>query len=240
MDISKYFNVEELQKEVNTIKKTIEADEQQIKETKDRIKASKSNIENLYLKTLITALSKSPENYIEIGFYFYWILSEEVKSATIEEALLKTLPLKNAKEAFKAIKKSASIELVCQQCQTTFYRLATSRNNQSIPNRVCEECKKKEEQGWQSRQNKIQERLHQLKIMPYQEYLQTEEWKETRLKALKRADFKCQVCNKSDKLNVHHRTYENRGNEQNKDLTVLCEDCHKLYHFGEESKNGRH
>lgn len=57
------------------------------------------------------------------------------------------------------------------------------------------------------------------------------EWKEARRRALKRAGFACQLCNSKDKtLNVHHRTYERRGNEQNNDIIVLCEDCHRKFH----------
>lgn len=83
------------------------------------------------------------------------------------------------------------------------------------------------------------ERIEQLKTMPYKEYLQTEEWQSIRIKALKRFGFKCHVCNSTKKLNVHHKTYENRGNENLNDLIVLCEDCHAKYHdkFNGENHN---
>jgi hypothetical protein len=71
-----------------------------------------------------------------------------------------------------------------------------------------------------------------LKTMPYSEYLNTEVWDLTRRRALDYAGHKCQVCNRDDiTLNVHHRTYERRGEEYPQDLIVLCEDCHKLFHF---------
>lgn len=78
-----------------------------------------------------------------------------------------------------------------------------------------------------------QEELDQiniLKTMPYQEYLQTEHWRNKRKSALKRAKYKCQLCNNKENLQVHHNTYENRGNEKDEDLIVLCEDCHKKFH----------
>lgn len=75
-----------------------------------------------------------------------------------------------------------------------------------------------------------QRRLQELKNMRYSKYLQTPEWKEIRNRKMKRAKYRCQLCSKHDKLNVHHTTYENRGNENDGDLIVLCEDCHKLYH----------
>ena len=67
--------------------------------------------------------------------------------------------------------------------------------------------------------------------MPYQEYLQTPEWQARRKDALQRAEYRCQTCNASDRiLDVHHRTYERRGHEKPSDLTVLCRDCHELFH----------
>lgn len=79
-------------------------------------------------------------------------------------------------------------------------------------------------------QKERKQRLRKLKTMPYKQYLQTDEWKETRMKALRRADFKCQLCGGGGLLNVHHNNYKNRGNEQTADLITLCADCHKTYH----------
>jgi hypothetical protein len=69
-----------------------------------------------------------------------------------------------------------------------------------------------------------------LRSLPYDEYLQTPHWKEGRTKALNRARWRCQLCNRRENLNVHHRTYERRGHESPGDLIVLCRDCHKLFH----------
>lgn len=73
-------------------------------------------------------------------------------------------------------------------------------------------------------------RIEELKLMPYEEYLNTSEWAEKRAQALDHAKHRCQVCNSPDGLQVHHRTYENKGDEQPEDLTVLCGQCHSLYH----------
>lgn len=73
-------------------------------------------------------------------------------------------------------------------------------------------------------------RVEELKLMPYEEYLNTLEWAEKRAQALDRAKYRCQVCNSPDGLQVHHRTYENKGDEKPEDLTVLCGKCHGLYH----------
>lgn len=74
-------------------------------------------------------------------------------------------------------------------------------------------------------------RVQQLKTMPYAEYLQTPEWQERRKVRLRAARYRCQVCNHGNRvLNVHHRTYERRGEEYARDLIVLCQDCHYLFH----------
>jgi 5-methylcytosine-specific restriction endonuclease McrA len=73
-------------------------------------------------------------------------------------------------------------------------------------------------------------RKNELHTMPYQEYLQTPEWQAQRQLKLQQADYRCQVCNKNIRLEVHHRTYERRGFEKEQDLTVLCEECHSLFH----------
>lgn len=69
-----------------------------------------------------------------------------------------------------------------------------------------------------------------LKALPYREYLKSRHWRDTRLRALDKANFRCQVCNTDEKLEVHHRTYEDLGNEQLEDLTVLCQFCHTSFH----------
>lgn len=61
-------------------------------------------------------------------------------------------------------------------------------------------------------------------------YLRSEHWRETRLAALERAEHRCQVCNRTERLDVHHRTYERIGEERPADLTVLCRRCHDLFH----------
>ncbi len=69
----------------------------------------------------------------------------------------------------------------------------------------------------------------------YDEYLSSVRWKMTRIVAIKRAHGKCQVCDSTENLNVHHRKYD-IGNEKVEDLTVLCRECHSLFH---ENKKAR-
>lgn len=74
------------------------------------------------------------------------------------------------------------------------------------------------------------DRGRELAEMPYKDYLLTPEWQARRLAKLKSAGHRCMVCNGERDLNVHHRTYARRGVEHPSDLTVLCEECHLLFH----------
>lgn len=69
-----------------------------------------------------------------------------------------------------------------------------------------------------------------LETMAYDEYLRTGHWARTRQEVLERAGNACQTCSSTRRLQVHHRTYDRRGNELPEDLTVLCDDCHATFH----------
>lgn len=64
----------------------------------------------------------------------------------------------------------------------------------------------------------------------YADYLQSDHWKQTRGKALKRAGYKCQLCAETNGLQVHHNDYTRLGGELQTDLVVLCSECHKTHH----------
>jgi hypothetical protein len=74
------------------------------------------------------------------------------------------------------------------------------------------------------------ERLAQLKAMPYADYLKTQEWIRRRIVHLQAVDYRCQLCNGNERLQIHHRTYERLGCERWSDLLVLCGECHALFH----------
>ena len=119
--------------------------------------------------------------------------------------------------------------------------------------RSCPKCRRawnqaQERQAW----NQVQEAWNQeqeLNKHPplpddpgtrYQNYLQTDHWKERRTSALKRAGFSCQICSAKGELHVHHRTYARRGCELDTDLIVLCAGCHEMFHTnGKLAEGGR-
>lgn len=66
--------------------------------------------------------------------------------------------------------------------------------------------------------------------MPYDMYLRTETWRVRRRARLALAQGRCEVCNARGDLDVHHRTYDRRGDERIEDLIVLCRSCHATFH----------
>lgn len=73
--------------------------------------------------------------------------------------------------------------------------------------------------------------LTTLKSIPYEDYLKTDHWQHFRAEALKNAHHTCQLCgNQNLLLDVHHRTYRNKGRETFLDVIVLCRECHEMFH----------
>jgi len=67
--------------------------------------------------------------------------------------------------------------------------------------------------------------------LAYQQYLESDHWRETRAAALLRAKYQCEQCgSKLPPLNVHHLNYRNKGAEKPLDLIVLCKYCHAEQH----------
>lgn len=74
------------------------------------------------------------------------------------------------------------------------------------------------------------DRLNKLHGMDYAGYLLSPEWKRRREVIIEIAGHRCQACNRSGRLHVHHRTYTRRGFERKADLVALCADCHQVFH----------
>lgn len=71
--------------------------------------------------------------------------------------------------------------------------------------------------------------------MDYKDFLDTPYWDGVRNYKLKRAKYCCELCGAKGILHVHHKTYEHHGREHiksiaNKDLIVLCKNCHEKFH----------
>ena len=77
-----------------------------------------------------------------------------------------------------------------------------------------------------------EEIAQEINRMPYEAFLRTPYWKAITRKKMEDADFRCQICNSDERLITHHRTYDIHGYESKnlKELIVLCDGCHHLYH----------
>ena len=64
----------------------------------------------------------------------------------------------------------------------------------------------------------------------YEAYLRSTAWRERRKAVLARASDHCELCQKADATQVHHRTYIRLGNELLTDLLAVCETCHEVIH----------
>jgi 5-methylcytosine-specific restriction endonuclease McrA len=123
----------------------------------------------------------------------------------------------------------ASVSRICHECEQEFKAVLKSRSDYAPF--ICQPCQQAREARWKSSQAQQKVRLEELRTMPYQEYLKTEEWQEKRQERLRVVKYRCQICNAGNTtLDVHHRTYERRGNEYARDLIVLCRNCHALFH----------
>lgn len=195
---------------------------------------------NNRLNELMASLGErleSIDDRIKAATWIYWMVPE-VKAASIAAGL----GLRSVRELWPAISE-VTAGVACDRCSDpivfvtrTALKTANSQVRISQEFRVlCEECRSEvlasRAVGYRREAEARADRLVELKEMPYELYLQTREWQDRRKQHLKSAGYRCQVCNSSGVvLDVHHRTYERRGNESYKDLIVLCRGCHDAFH----------
>lgn len=71
--------------------------------------------------------------------------------------------------------------------------------------------------------------------MNYKEYLQSDYWKQRRLKFISKTHHRCYLCRVKDNLQVHHKRYKRNNksilfNERHHDFRLLCGRCHNSLH----------
>jgi len=73
--------------------------------------------------------------------------------------------------------------------------------------------------------------------MNYRKYLKSDGWLRKRRQVKYWHGKKCHVCN-SNKVDIHHKTYKDLGNEDQKtQLIPLCRNCHfKIHNLSIENK----
>lgn len=72
--------------------------------------------------------------------------------------------------------------------------------------------------------------LFKLREWYRKQYLKTIWWDERRHRALELACYKCEACDGTGALHIHHLSYHHLFGEEDEDLMCLCNDCHKLAH----------
>ena len=67
----------------------------------------------------------------------------------------------------------------------------------------------------------------------YNEFLKSEYWNYVKKKVLIRDKYKCTVCGKTSKLQIHHTTYKHHKAEHKHlgDLLTVCNKCHYEFHL---------
>lgn len=132
------------------------------------------------------------------------------------------------------------LEASCVDCNTRTEITVTSREKLrtlTSAQCICADCSEaRERRDMALRQARKIEcrstraRIQGLKDMPYRDYLQSPEWQQKRKSMLRASGYRCSLCNAQGELHVHHKTYERRGQEFQKDLIVLCAECHRKFH----------
>lgn len=185
--------------------------------------------------SLVSAIAEK-DNVLSIAAYLYW-LYPEIRARELAEA---TVGENNIHKFLDSIH-SVTANIGCDRCGELIIIKSRTQLNEETKNTkkgyrvLCKTCQTQDmhecHAHYEQEEQLRNERLDQLRRIPYRQYLQTPEWKERRLQHLKSAGFRCQVCNSPQRpLDVHHRTYERRGQEYYKDLIVLCRECHSTFH----------
>ena len=61
----------------------------------------------------------------------------------------------------------------------------------------------------------------------YKRYMRSPEWFAKRKLVLERDNYCCQTCLETERLEVHHKTYDRLAHEPLEDLITLCHWCHE-------------
>lgn len=211
----------------------------EINATKARIVALQRDVSHVVLDALANAPNREEER--EIAYDLYWWRHEVDVSLLAMHYRVDTSKVRN-------IVGVLSLPVQCKYCDKDFEVIVPSRQQlRDYDDYTCDECKaaiennKRKEQQARLREMETRERaeaaeIARLRALPYREYLQSEHWKNTRAIMLKRRGYKCELCNSTTSLHVHHKSYERLGCEWQGDLIVLCGACHAKFHDKPKSK----
>lgn len=209
---------------------TINELEIEISARQEAIKTTKENFENELVRqsSLLDGVELN-----ELAYQLYW-------HTTVSASTIATMLQAKSSNAVVKILGGFPSGDFCLWCGKEFMyksrsdRSETIRNGRKNLGLLCDDCRKlywaKGEGERREREDLAAKQVATYKSMPYQEYLKTEHWQDIRKSALKRSRYRCQLCNSGGMLDVHHRTYERRGEELSSDVIVLCRACHSKFH----------
>ena len=212
---------------------------------RDQIAKAEEEVKRWKAGLRLAALDKlkncpNEDERLELAAQLYWHYTE-VSSDSIRDVLGIT------RGQVRSYLPKIWVDISCKGCDCAMETVPDSRSEllelkRGKHNIYCDDCEAKQaarsaeyKKKRESEQAEQRAALNHLKTMPYPQYLKSEHWQDLRRRMLKRASFACQLCNSKGRLNVHHRTYERRGQEPYSDLIVLCENCHSKFHDKLES-----
>lgn len=122
--------------------------------------------------------------------------------------------------------------LSCGELIGSAYKRETVRDFDALP-LVDEFARQRAQNQWQDRQALSQQAQAEEQSAfweYYNEHLQSPEWREKCELKMSLTDGLCEGCGKERARHIHHRTYENLGDEFLFELVALCLICHQKIH----------
>lgn len=206
--------------EIKGIEEQIKTLKAQITDTKRRAREDAKSLLN----------NHDNEQMLWLASAFYWLFDDLIDAQMICNHL--GISAQQVKDVLREV--TITICLTCVDCQQEVEYTPTSRTDAQYRLRhrtcVCPDCEERRKERREDSAIAHRQRIEYLQSLPYSEYLKTDHWQQLRTRMLRYAKYRCQLCNKQATLHVHHRTYENLGNEEYKDLIVLCAHCHAKFH----------
>lgn len=161
----------------------------------------------------------------------------------------KTAICKYCKHDFAAKNKRDLIYLACPDCKIK--RKENAEAEQLKHRWIKPNPKVQEQQFWTGGNDPYtdyalipklisKEDIERLKTVDYKEFLSSHYWM-VLSRFIKSQQRYCQLCGKSNNLNVHHKNYIHRGEEYHNwrdSLITLCQPCHAKFHDKVGANNG--
>lgn len=232
MSKPKIFNVKDA---IRNLKQLAMNHELMLEDIESQRKELQEDSKNTILKILSQIQSEEELQFVVTGLY--WQGEPVFISATVLQDYLGVTNI-----GLMDYVSPMYIDGTCYRCNTAIKIKVKSRTElriKGVDRGQCDQCIEKTTNGTVNHSGWSREReIAALRAMPYREYLQSEWWSFIRSRRLRQAGFRCQICNEGGcVLDVHHRTYERVGAERLSDLTVLCRECHTLFHQSDAGDN---